>query len=68
MLIAMLRLLPRLVADRWTGCFNDRALVALLLAAAVLAGVAREAILLAAALLALSGTILPFGQSRLTRH
>ncbi len=68
MLLALLRILPRLVPDSWAGWFNDRALVALLLGAAMLAGVAHETILLAATALALSGIILPFGQSRLTRH
>lgn len=68
MLLALLRILPRLMPDRWAGWFNDRALIALSLAIAMLAGVEREAIQLVAGLLALSGIILPFGQSRLTRH
>ena len=68
MLLALLRILPRLMPDRWAGWFNDRALIALLLATAMLAGVERDAIQLVAGLLALSGIILPFGQSRLTRH
>lgn len=68
MLLALLRILPRLLPDGWAGWFNDRTLVALLLAAAAVAGVAREAILAVATLLALSGIILPLGQSRLTRH
>lgn len=67
-LVALLRILPRLVRDSWAGWFNDRALIALALAAAMVAGVEREAIMLAADVLALSGIILPFGQSRLTRH
>lgn len=67
-LVALLRILPRLLSDHWTGWFNDRALLALLMAGAMLAGMAREAVLLGATALALGGIILPFGQSRLTRH
>lgn len=67
-LVALLRILPRLVRDSWAGWFNDRALIALALAAAMVAGVEREAIMLVAGVLALSGIIVPFGQSRLTRH
>jgi hypothetical protein len=68
MLVALLRILPRLLSDRWTGWFNDRSLLALILAGFVLAGVANHAIVFAAAALALGGIILPLGPTRLTRH
>lgn len=68
MLVALLRIMPRLLPERWSGWFQDRGFLALLLAGAVLAGVGREATFAAASLIALGGIILPFGQSRLTRR
>lgn len=67
MLVAMLRLMPRLVAPRWAGWFGDRALLAGGVAAAVASGFGAGAIQTAAALLALVALALPLGQSRLTR-
>lgn len=68
MLVALLRILPRLIPQRWSPLFADRGLLALMLAAAMLAGVASPAIHLAASLAALAGVIVPFGQMRLTRR
>lgn len=68
MLLVLLRLVPRLLSQRWSGWFYDRGFLALLLCAAVMAGLAREATYLAATIIALGGIALPFGQSRLTRH
>lgn len=66
-LIALLRILPRLTAAHWAGWFADRALLALVLAAAMVAGVGSATIHVAATVAALAGILLPLGQSRLTR-
>lgn len=68
MLMALLRIVPRLLPERWSGWFHDRGFLALLLVGAVLAGLGREVTYLAASLIALGGILLPFGQSRLTRR
>lgn len=67
MLIAILRILPRLVGPRWSAWLNDRMLLALVLAAAVLTGKGAEAVHFAAALAALVGMALPAMQTRITR-
>lgn len=67
MLVALLRILPRLMSPRWAGWLGDRAVLALGIAAAMLAGAASEAIHIGAALVAIAGILLPLGQSRLTR-
>ncbi len=67
MLVALLRLMPRLVSPRWAGWFGDRALLAGGVAAAVATGFGAGAIQVATALLALVALALPLGQSRLTR-
>ena len=67
MLIALLRILPRLAAPRWAGWLGDRALLAGLLAGSIVAGVGGIAVHAAAAFAALTGILLPLGQSRLTR-
>ncbi len=67
MLVALLRILPRLVAPRWAAWFADRSVLALVIAAAMIAGVGSAAIHVLAALAALAGVLLPLGQSRLTR-
>lgn len=67
MLVAILRLMPRLVSPRWSGWFGDRALLAAGLAGALATGYGSAAIQAIAALLALIALVLPFGQSRLTR-
>jgi hypothetical protein len=66
-LLALLRILPRMLAPRWTAWFGDRALLSLGLMAAVLSGLGSEAIHVAATLAALVGIFVPLGQSRLTR-
>jgi len=68
MLVALLRIVPRLVPSRWSSWFQDRALLALLLAGATIAGLAGPTIMIAASLLALGGILVPLGQARLTRH
>ncbi len=67
MLIALLRILPRQMSPRWAGWLGDRALLAIGLGAAVVAGFGSEAIHLAAAAVAMAGMLLPLGRSRLTR-
>jgi hypothetical protein len=67
MLAALLRILPRLVAPRWGPWFGDRAVLAIVLAAAIGAGFGSGTIHIAASVAALAGILLPFGQSRLTR-
>lgn len=66
-LVAILRLMPRLVAQRWAGWFGDRALLAGGVAVAVATGFGSSAIQAVTALLALVALALPLGQSRLTR-
>lgn len=68
MLVTLLRIVPRLLPERWSGWLHDRGFLALLLAGAILAGLGREATYVAASLIALGGILLPFGQSRLTRR
>lgn len=67
MLVALLRILPRSLGPRWAAWLDDRAVLALLLAAAMLTGVGREAVLGLATLLAITGIVLPSGEFRLTR-
>ncbi|HEX4847621.1 MAG TPA: hypothetical protein VFV30_05720 [Novosphingobium sp.] len=67
MLVALLRILPRLVSPRWAAWFGDRALLALVLGGAVASGAGSAAVHIAAALAALAGIVLPMAQSRLTR-
>lgn len=66
-LVALLRLLPRVLGPGWTAWLEDRALVALVLAIAVATGFARETVEGAAAVLALTGILLPGRDFRLTR-
>lgn len=66
-LIALLRILPRLAAPRWAGWLEDRALLACFLTGAVIGGVGGVSVHVAAAFMALVGILLPLGQSRLTR-
>lgn len=68
MLVALLRIVPRLVSPRWTGWFHDRGFLALALAAAALAGLEREAIYVAAVLISLGGIAVPGRQVRLTHR
>lgn len=67
MLVALLRILPRLFAPRWTGWFGDRALLALGLGGAIAFGAGSLAVHVAAALAGLAGILASLGPSRLTR-
>lgn len=67
MLVGLLRLLPRALAGRWTASLQDRSLLALLLAGAVVASAQATAIELAALLLVTVGIVLPRGELVLTR-
>jgi hypothetical protein len=67
MLVALLRILPRSLNPRAAAWLEDRALLALGLAAAIVAGLGSEALHLAAVVAALAGILLPGLSSRLTR-
>lgn len=67
MLVALLRILPRLFAPRWTGWFGDRALLALGLGVAIALGAGSAAVHVAAALAGVAGILASPGLSRLTR-
>lgn len=67
MLIALLRILPRLSGQRWAGWLEDRLVLGLVLGAAVLAGVGSEVVHGGALFLALVGIALPRAELRLTR-
>lgn len=67
MLVALLRILPRVVEGRWTAWLGDRALLALVLAGAVAGGVGSFATHAGAVVAALAGIALPGLTKRLTR-
>jgi hypothetical protein len=67
MLVALLRILPRSLGPRAAAWLEDRAVLALGLAAAIVAGLGSEAIHVAAVIAALVGILLPGLTSRLTR-
>lgn len=67
MLFALLRIIPRVTRHRWAAWLEDRALIALGLAGAVIAGVCSEAVHVAALLLAIAGIAMPREQMRLTQ-
>ena len=67
MLVALLRMLPRVLEGRWTAWLGDRALLALALAAAVAAGGGSIATHAGALLAAFAGIALPGLTKRLTR-
>ncbi|WP_296680181.1 hypothetical protein [Novosphingobium sp.] len=67
MLIAVLRLLPRVIEKRWTAWLDDRALLALTLSAALASGLGSIAIHSAAVIASLAGIVLPGLTKRLTR-
>lgn len=67
MLVAILRLLPRLLPSRWSGWFGDRALLAAGVAVAIAGGFGTGGIQAGAAVLAIVALALPLRQSRLTR-
>ena len=66
MLFALLRILPRAVSHRWTTWLKDRAVIALGLAGAVIAGVGSEAVHGAALGLAALGVVASSLQARIT--
>lgn len=67
MLFAVLRLIPRILGRRWTGWLHDRAIVAVLLAAAAFTGITNEVVHAAALALAFTGIVLPRDEIPLTR-
>lgn len=67
MLVALLRILPRLISPRWAGWLGDRGLLALGLALAILAGPGSAIIHVAATVVAIAGIVVPSRQTRLTR-
>jgi hypothetical protein len=66
MLMAMLRIVPRVAPERWTFWLEDRALLALIIGLAVLAGLAVPVVYGLALLLAACGILWPQAASRLT--
>lgn len=66
-LVGLLRLLPRVLAGRWTAWLADRALLATALAIAVATGVGIAAIHLSVVLLLAAGILLPRGELQLTQ-
>lgn len=67
MLVALLRIVPRIQPGRWTAWLEDRGLLALGLAAAVASGMGAELIHAGAVAAALAGIALSGLASRLTR-
>lgn len=66
-LVALLRLVPKAVGGRWTSWLEDRALLCLGLAVAIIAGFGNEAVHLGALVLAIAGILIPRGEMRITR-
>jgi hypothetical protein len=66
MLMAMLRIVPRVAPERWTFWLEDRALLALIIGLAVLAGLVVPVVYGLALLLAACGILWPQAASRLT--
>ena len=66
MLMALLRIVPRMLQSRWTYWLEDRALLALLIGLALLAGLATPVVYGLACLLAACGILWPQGATRLT--
>lgn len=66
MLLALLRILPRIVHSPWSAWLEDRALLAIVIALAVLAGVAAPLVYGSAIILAACGILWPQGGGRLT--
>lgn len=67
MLLALARLLPRVLLRGWIAWLEDRALLALLLALAALLGVLAPAVQVLAMLLAVAALLLSAGRSQITR-
>ena len=66
MVLALLRIVPRVVQARWTAWLEDRALLALLIGLGLLAGLAAPLVYGLALLLAACGILWPQGAARLT--
>lgn len=66
MLIALLRILPRTFADKWTAWLEDRALIALLVGLAMIAGLAGPLVYGLCVVLALVGIFGPRPAPRIT--
>lgn len=67
MLVGLLRLLPRALGERWRSWAEDRALLAMGLAAALLSGFGWLAVHVAAIAVLLAGIVVPRGEKRITR-
>jgi hypothetical protein len=67
MLIAMLRLLPRVVAARWVYAATDRFAVALVLSVAGFSGLLDQVVYVLVGLFAAIGVLVPESSSKLTR-
>lgn len=66
MLVCLLRLLPRVFDRAWTVWLEDRAVVALILGAAALAGFLGQAVMVFAIVLAIVGIALPTAKPHIT--
>ncbi|MFN5779554.1 MAG: hypothetical protein ACK44O_08780, partial [Novosphingobium sp.] len=66
MLLALLRIVPRVLRQGWTAWLQDRALLAILIGLGLLAGLGAPLIYGLAALLAACGILWPQGPARLT--
>ena len=66
MLIALLRIVPRVLRQGWTAWLEDRALLAIIIGLASLAGLAAPVVYGLALVLAACGILWPQGGSRLT--
>lgn len=64
--VALLRLVPKALARRWTAWLEDRAVICAALVVAVASGYGSAALQLGAIGLALAGILVPRGHSRLT--
>ncbi|MDE2410677.1 MAG: hypothetical protein KGM18_02770 [Sphingomonadales bacterium] len=67
MLVALLRILPRVVSLRWSAWFQDRAVLAVILAGALAGGAGNFVLHAGAVIAALAGIGLPGLTKRLTR-
>ena len=67
MLVGLLRILPRALGERWRAWSEDRALLAIALAAALLSGFGSLAVHAGAVLVLFACIVIPRGEKRLTR-
>ena len=66
MLLALLRIVPRVLSQAWTAWLEDRALLAILVGLGLLAGLGAPVMYGLAILLAACGILWPQGAARLT--